>query len=233
MLFRSARKDGGLVVERVGKPPVNVHRRTLDEKRVLELSPALAKVPGFARKLVVPKEASVVVLDERTMYTSLAGRLAVERAARARPAKSEPRVPDELAKLLRQQDADDIAVVTVLNDSLHPALQLIADESTRETFDQFEYVVGRVRGGKEVSITVEVEGKSSDLGATLETKCKRVLTVLRDVVPKAVDSEPHRRVLDGLLKSFRVSRKDARVTLSATLSRDDARLLLAPVKRKE
>src|SRR5215217_4150674 len=54
-----AARGGGLVVEKVGRPPVNVHRRLLDEKKILELSPPLAKIPPFARKLVVPQEASV------------------------------------------------------------------------------------------------------------------------------------------------------------------------------
>jgi hypothetical protein len=223
-----AKATDALSVERMGRPAEPVYTRRLDQGELVKLLPPLAKVPAPFRKLVAPQEAHFAVMDGETLLVSLSGKKQVERALRARTAGDRLRVSDELAAVLRKQDPKDHTAGVLVEDSLHPGLALVADEATRETFGQFDYVTLRIRGHKDVQITVEIKGKSEDVTATLEARSKRALEKLRELLPTLVADKEKRAVLDALLKSFKVSRKDDRVTLVGTLSEADGRKLMAP-----
>ena len=172
----------------------------------------------LARRLVVPQDVHIAVLDDRTLIASLGGSLAVKRALSSRPAKSELRIPAELAKQLRVEYKADTTTLILMEDSLLPGLQLIADDETKETFEQFEHVRFHIRGGKSTEIETVVQGKSVDLGPTLEKKAARVLEVIREKLPEVMPDETRREVVDALVKSFRVTRKGETVTITGTLS---------------
>lgn len=224
-----AKASSSLTVERMGKPPVPVYSRALDEKALIQMVPPLEKVPPRFRRLVAPYEGHMAALDEHTLMTSLSGKKQIERALRARESKK-LRVSDELGTVLKRQTAKDVTAGALVEDSLHPGLALIADEATRETFNQFDHVTMRIVGGKEVTFIIDVQGKSSDLGPTLEAKAKRVLEVLRGLLPTLFPNATKRAVMEDLLKSFTVTREDARVTLTGKLLESDWRKMLAPPK---
>lgn len=226
--MQAAVRAGDVTVEPLGKPPVNVYRRVLDQDKFIELIPPLARVPASLRKLVAPQEVYLAILDDETLFVSLAGRPAMERALRARPPHSRPRTPSELTALLTKQDPADLAVVVVMDSSLHPGLHLLANEPTREAFDQFEHVLTRIRGGKEVTIRIDVAGKSADLGPVLEEKAKGALANLRKLVARVVADEPRQKVLDAAVGSFRIRRTDGNLTLTGALAVDDIRRLFTP-----
>ncbi|MFO0930773.1 MAG: hypothetical protein U0736_27705 [Gemmataceae bacterium] len=226
--MQAAVRAGDVTVEPMGKPPVNVYRRVLDPDRLGALIPPLSKVPPAFRKLVAPSEVYLAVVDDQTLFASMAGRTAVERALRARPPASRPRTSSELTALLAKQDPTDVAIITVMDSSLHPGLHLIANESTREAFDQFEHVVTRFRGGKEVTFHIDVAGKTADVGPALEEKAKGALANLRTLLPKVVPSEPHQKILAAALRLVRVERTDGHLTLTGALPADDVRRLLTP-----
>jgi hypothetical protein len=229
-MAKTRKAGAGMVVERIGSPPVTVYRRLLNEKVVLTMFPPLAAIPAAVRRLLVPQDVYVAALDDQTLFVSLAGRLPMLRAVGARKA-TEPRTSEELTKLLRKQDPKDVATLLVMNNSLHPILVLAADLTTRETFDQFEHIRLRVRADKEeATITVEVLGKSSDEGPDLEKKAKRVVEVLRELLPKVAADPARRAILDNLLKSFRIERKDALLTVTGKMSLAEARKLFAERK---
>lgn len=229
----AAVKAGEATVEALGKPPVPVYKRVLDPDRLVELVPALARVPAPLRKLVAPQEIYLTLPESGILFGSMAGRTPLERALRARPATTRPRTTAELTTLLAKQEATDIAVVTVLDAALHPGLHLLAEEPTREAFEQFDHVVSRVRGGKEVSIAIRIQGKSAEAGAALEARSKQALTTLRDLFTRVIASEPHRRALVGAVQSFRTRRAGRALDLSGRLSLDDVRLLLTPPQKKD
>src|SRR5262245_10007594 len=226
-LARVAKASGSLTVERMGRPAVEVYSRPTNEKALLAMVPQLAKVPPTFRKLVAPQEVHLAAMDDQTLFVSLSGKKQVERAVRARGSAG-LRVTSELAAVLRKQNADDLASVIVMDDSLHPGMALVADEPTRETFSQFDHVTLRVVPGKDVRFEVEVRGKSSEVGPVLEKKARRVLEILEELAPTLYPDKTKRDVLVGLLKSFRVSRKEESVTLTGTLSDAAWRKLLAP-----
>jgi hypothetical protein len=215
----------------MGTPPVTVYRCRLDEKAMLSAAPALAKAPPLARRLVVPQDVHIAVLDDRTLIASLGGLPAVTRAIRSRPAKSELRISAELAKQLRVDTGDDTSTLILMDDSLHPALQLIADDATKETFEQFEHVRFRIRGGKSTGIETVVQGKSAEVGPTLEKKAARVLEVIREKLPDVVADETRREVIDALVKSFRITRKGERVTIAGTMSEADSKKFIEGGKK--
>jgi hypothetical protein len=227
-LRSAAKRSRSLTVEEIGKPAVPVFRRTLDETTWTGPFPQLAMVPAALRKLVAPTEVYVAAVDDETLIISMAGKNQVLRALRARPASSAPRVSDELAKLLRKQDTKDVAAFAMLDDSLNPAVQLVVQDRVKETFEQFDNITARVRGGKEVEILIEVKGKSADLAGELQTKSEEALKKVRENLGKFVPDEKQRDLLDRLLAGFRVSRKDSMVTLAGKLSEEDARKLLQP-----
>jgi hypothetical protein len=226
-MARVAKAADGLTVERMGRPAVEVYSRRVNEKALLALVPPLAKVPPAFRKLVAPQEAHLAALDDQTLFLSLSGKRQVERAVRARGSTG-LRVVPELAEVLRKQNPEDIASGVLLEDSLHPGIALVADEPTRETFGQFDYVTLRILPGKEVRIEVELQGKSSDVAATLEAKAKSVIEVLQGLLPTLFPNETKRAVMEALLKSFRVTRKGERVTAAGALPEAEWRKLLAP-----
>lgn len=217
--------EGGrrITATRMGTPPVTVYRCRLDEKAMLAAVPALAKAPPLARRLVVPQDVHIAVLDDRTLIASLGGLPVVTRALRSRPAKTELRIPAELAKQLRVDYKDDTSTLILMEDSLHPGIQLVADDETKETFDQFEHVRFHIRGGKSTEIETVVQGKSRDLGPTLEKKAARVLDAIREKLPEVMADEARREVIDALVKSFRVTRNGARVTIGGTMSAADSK----------
>lgn len=222
-----AKSTGSLSTERVGKPPLTVYSRRLDEAALVALVPPLEKVPGPFRKLVAPQAAHVCVLDDHTICTSLAGKKPLERAIRARAA-ARVRIPDELAAPLRKQDAKDLVSTVLLEQSLHPGISLVADEATNETFRQFDAITSRVVPGKEVKVVIDVLGKSADDGPPLEAKMKRALEEFGKLVPTLFPQKDKRGLMEALVKSFRVERADGRVTLTGRLADDDWRKLIAP-----
>lgn len=229
--MRQAMKGSkALTVEPLGKPAVPVFRRALDEKMWLDLAPPLAKVPQAFRKLVAPTHAYLAAVDDETILVSLAGKAPVERALRARPATARPRTPEALTALLRKQDAKDLASVAILDDALHPALALVADEATRETFKEWEHLTVRVKSDKGVEVVVRAQGRSAEAGAALEKKAAEVVKIVRAGLPKVLSEEGPRKALDGLFKAFAISRQDEAVTMRAALSTDEARRLV-PIDR--
>jgi hypothetical protein len=224
-----AKRGAALTVEELGKPAAPVFRRKLEWEVWSDLFPQLAAVPAALRKLVAPQDVWVTAPDDETLFVSLAGKAAVVRALRARPAGTRPRTSDELTRLLKKQDPKDVASVAVLDDSLSPPLQLVVSDKVKETFEQFEHVTARVLPGKDVRVVIEVRGKSAEQGAVLEEKARAALTQLRGQLAKVVPEEGQRKVVDALLKGFTVRRKDAVVTLSGKLSEEDARKLLPVV----
>jgi hypothetical protein len=231
-LLAAVKVSKSVTVEEMGKPAVSVFRRKLDDSLWTELFPQLASVPASLRKLVAPADVYVAALDDETLFVSLAGKTQMMRAVRARPADTAPRISEELTKLLRKQNPNDVAAFALLDDSLNPAVQLVVQERMKETFEQFEHVTARVRGGKQIEIVIQATGKTNDLAAELAVKSEEALKQLRGNLAKITPSEKQREVLDALFKAFRVSRKDAVVTLTAKLSEDDARILLPVVEKK-
>jgi hypothetical protein len=239
-LLAAAKANKNLTVEEMGKPAVKVYRRRLEDGLWTELFPQLGSVPQALRRLVAPPETWLAALDDETLFVSLAGRTQMARAVRARPAETRPRTSDELTKLLRKQDEEDLASFALVDDSLAPALQLVASEAVKETFEQFEHVTARVivRArpvdglGKQVEVVVRVSGKSNDLGGELATKGERALKQLRANLAKLAPEKGRRAAFGALLKGFRVSRKDAVVTLTGKLPEEDARKLLPVVPEK-
>ncbi len=222
----AAKASKSLSVEMLGKPATAVFRRTLDESLWTDLFPQLSLVPPRLRKLVVPTEVFVAAVDDETLFICMAGKTQMVRALRARPAGTSPRISDELTKLLRKQNPKDVAAFALLDDSLNPAIQLVVDEKVKESFEQFDNITARIRGGKEVTILIEITGKSSELAGGLTTKSEETLRHLRENIDKLVPNKQRRTVLDALLKGLRVTRKDNRVTLAGTLSEEDVRKLL-------
>ncbi len=225
-LRSAAKASKSLSVEELGKPATAVFRRTLDESLWTDLFPQLALVPPRLRKLVVPSEVFVAAVDDKTLFISLAGKTQMVRALRARPPSTTLRVTDELTKLLRKQDPKDVAAFALLDDSLNPAVQLVVAEKVKETFEQFEHITARIRGGKEVEIIIDVTAKSSELAGGLATKSEETLKHLRENLDKLVPNKQRRTVLDALLKGFRVTRKENVVTLAGTLPEEGVRKLL-------
>jgi hypothetical protein len=219
-----------LTVESVGKPAVAVFRRAMDEKLWLDLAPPLAKVPATFRRLVAPDYAYLAAVDDQTILVSLAGKAPVERALRARPATTRPRTTEALTELLRQQSAKDVASVAILDDALHPALALVADAATRDTFKEWEHLTVRVKGGKGVEVVVAAQARSADSAAELEKKAAEVVKIVRGGLPKVLPDDGPRKALDGLFKAFAISRKNEAVTLKASLTSDEARKLV-PIRR--
>lgn len=229
-LRQAMKTSKALTVEALGKPAVPVFRRALDEKMWLELAPPLAKVPATFRKLVAPTHAYLAAIDDETILVSLAGKAAIERALRARPAATKPRTTEALTELLRKQDARDIAAVALLDDALHPALALAATEEARETFKEWEHLTVRVTGDKGVEVLVRAQGKSAEAGAALEKKAGEVVKAVRAGLPTVLKDDGPRKALDGLFKAFAISRKGEAMTMRAALTAEEARRLV-PIAR--
>ncbi len=219
-----------LSVEKMGKPAVAVYRRRLDEARLVELFPMLGVIPPVARKVVAPREVYVAALDGGTLLVS-SSPASMRRALAARPAKTPPRTSDELTELLKKQDPKDVASFAMTDDALLPALLLLVDEETKETFEQFTHLTVRVQGGKPVRVTLMANGKSDDLGATLQKKARATLANIRKGLPRAIKDEGRRKALDEMFGSFRVSRKGAVVTLAGQLSEEGVRALTTPAAK--
>lgn len=229
-MTRTARATSALRVEPMGKPAVPVYTRRPNEKALLELVPPLEKVPPAFRKLVAPSEVHLAAVDEETLVVSLSGKKQLERALRARES-SRWRVVEELGSLLRKQNPHDVTAGVLLEDSLHPGIALVADDRTRESFQQFEHITLRILGGKEVQVLLEVLGKSTAEAEILEEKSKRVLEILRNLLPTLFPNKTKRDVMDALLQSFRITRKDRRISLVGKLPESEWRKLLAPVEK--
>jgi hypothetical protein len=228
-LRAAAKASKSLQVEEMGKPAVPVFRRKLEDRLWTDLFPQLAAVPQLLRKALVPQEVYVAAMDDETLFVSLAGKTQMMRALRARPADTAPRTTDDLTKLLRKQDAKDLVAFALMDDSLAPVVQVVASEEAKETFEQFEHITARVRGGKEIEIVIRVTGKSKELGETLAKKSEQALKNLRGNLEKLAPDKGQRAALDALLKGFRVSRKEAVVTLTAKVPEANARKLLPVV----
>jgi hypothetical protein len=221
-----------ITVEKMGDPKATVYQRSLDEKMFLEIAPDLEKVPAFVRRALVPGQAHLCALDEQTLIVALGGRAGVERALRARPEKSKPRTPEELTKLLKDRDKKDLATTVLMDGCLHPGVALIVPQETRDAFELFEYVVVRTQGGKTVKSVITATAKSKDDAATLEKTAKAGIDTAQKGLEVAIKDEDKRKILESLLKSFKVSRKDETVTATAQLSDEDARKLVPKGKKK-
>jgi hypothetical protein len=223
----AARKasKGQLTVEAVGRPAVRVWRRRLSEAQMVELFPLLDTIPPVARKLLAPQNVYVAALDERTLLVTTTGTNML-RAVRSRPATTRPRTSTELTALLRKQDPKELASFVMMDDALFPAIALIVDESTRETFEQFEHLTVGVRPGKTVQVTLTAKGKSTEQGEALAKKAEQTLAGIRKGLPQGVKNEGQRKALDELFRSFKVSRKDAVVTLTGQIGEADVQKLL-------
>jgi hypothetical protein len=232
LLAAAKESRGQLTFESVGSPVVRVFRRRLNDEQLVALFPLLDTIPAVARKLVAPQSVYVAALDEKTLLVS-SNPTSVLRAVRARAATSQPRTSEELTALFRKQDPKDVASFVMMDDALLPAIALIVDEATRETFDQFEHITTRVQPGKTVRITLTATGKSSDLGATLAKTAEQTLANIRKELPKRIKDEGQRKALEALFRSFRVSRKDAVVTLAGEISEADVRNLLRELRKEE
>ena len=230
-MSRAAKGGRGVTSKRMGTPPVVVYRCRIEEKTMLALAPGLEKIPPLVRGLVVPQDVHIAALDDRTLVVSLCGLPALTRALRSRPAKTALRIPAALATLLREKHEGDTSTLILMEDSLHPGLQLVADDETKETFEQFDYIRFHVRGGKTTEIETVVQGKSAELGSTLEKKAKRVVGVIREQLPTAMPDATRREVIDSLLEAFRVTRKDGRVTIAGSMSEADAKKFIAGGKK--
>lgn len=214
-----------------GKPLATVYRCKLDDKALVELVPALGKVPSSLRKLVAPGEVRVTLLDDKTVMASLAGAAPVTRALRARPVNSALRISSEMARLLRKPHATALASVVLMDDSLHPGLQLIADEATKETFEQFEFIRMNITGGKKVGVETVVSGKSEEVGEILEKKTKRVLEIIQKELPNVMQDTTRRTVIGELVQSFRIERKEGRVRLYGEIPEANAKKLVEGGKK--
>jgi hypothetical protein len=233
LLDRQMKEAGrAIAVEKMGDPQATVYQRSLDEKMFLALAPELENVPAFVRRALVPGQAHLTALDERTLFVSLGGRAAVERALRARPVKTRPRTSDELTKLLKARDAKDVATAVLMDGCLHPGVSLVVPQETRDAFELFENVVVRVQGGKAVKVTAAATGKSKDDAAALEKAAKAGIDKAQKALEVAIKDEDRRKILEGVLKSFKVSRKDETVTAAGQLSDADARKLFPKARKK-
>lgn len=229
---------GALTVEQVGKPAVPVFRRKVEEKTLIKWFPFIENIPsslGFVnpRKMMLPQDLYAAALDDRTVFISLAGKGNVERALRARPKDAKPRTSEELTKLLKARDSKDIATAVLLEGSLHPGVALLAPQETRETFEQFDHLVVRIQSGKKVGVLFTATGKSKEDAEALEKKAKGAVEAAQKGLEKAVPDKAMREALEGLFKTFKVTRKEAVVTVAGTLSEEDARKLLPKVGKKE
>lgn len=219
-----------LSIEKMGKPAVPVYTRQLNEKALIELVPPLEKVPPRFRKLVAPYEAHLSAADDDTLVVSLSGKKQIERALRNRTA-TRLRVSNELAGVLKKQNGSDATAGILMEDSLHPGLALIADDTLRETFSQFDHVTLRVVGGKEIQFILDVQGKGADVAPILEKKFTKMLEIIRELLPTLLPDTGKRAVIDKLLRSFRVSRQDTRITLSGKIPEIEWRKMFGPAKR--
>ncbi len=221
---RVAKSSNALTIERLGSPPVAVYTRTLNEKALLELVPPLEKVPPRFRRLVAPYEAHVAVLDDSTLMTSLSGKKQIERALRAR-GSNRLRVSEELGSVIKKLPTRDVTTGVMLEDCLHPGLALVADDAVRETFTQLDYITLRIIGGEMVQFLVEVQGKSSDLGPILEKKARSGLDALHGLLPTLFPDPNKRAIIEQLIKSFVIERKDDRITLKGRIAEREWRKL--------
>jgi hypothetical protein len=187
-------------------------------------------VPVAIRRIVIPLEVFVAAPDDETIFISLAGKLQMDRALRARPVKSEPRIADELVNLLKKQDPKDLACYVMLDSSLSPPLQLVAGPALKEAFDQFEHITARLRAGKEVEVEGKATGKSTDAGADLFKTGEQGLKLLREGLPNLVADKDLRENLGTLLKGIRLVRKDNVVSFNAKVALADALKLLPAAK---
>lgn len=225
-MTRVAKASSSLTVEKMGKPAVAVYTRQLNEKALIALVPPLEKVPPRFRKLVAPYEAHVAAADDETLVISLSGKKQIERALRNRNA-TRLRVSDELAAVLGKQNGKDATAGILMEDSLHPGLALIADDTLRETFAQFDHVTLRVIGGVEVQFVLEVKGKSAEVGPVLEKKFTRMLEIVRELLPTLMPDANKRSVVEKLLRSFVVTRKEGRIHLTGKIPEMEWRKMYA------
>ena len=64
-----------------------------------------------------------------------------------------------------------------------------------------------------------------------ETKSKRVIEVIREVLPTVMPNTMRREVIDSMVQSFRVLRKDERVTISGSMTGADAKKFIEGGKK--
>lgn len=231
--MREAAKQskGAMTVTSLGKPAAAVFSRKVNQKDLLELFPAVEQLPKQLRELLLPGAAHVAALDDETLIVSLAGQAAVERALRARPAKTAPRVSDELKKLIEGLDEKDVGGVIFTEDCLSPNMKLVAPETVIDWFSHFDSAVVRIKGGKTVAVTLTATCPSKARAEKLEKSTGKASKVLIEMLPKLLNQE-QQKVAKGLIEAVKVTRKDAVVTITGEIGEDDARKLLPEAEKK-
>jgi hypothetical protein len=224
---------GAIKVESLGKPAASVYSRAVDEKVLKEKLPAYELIPAQYRAFLVPKVMHVAALDGETLLVSFMGRPAVERALRARPAKTKPRISDELKKLLDGLDAKDAVSVALTEGSegLYPGLQLVAPKEILDWFGPVKTTLVQMRTGKSFKLTLTATCKSKDDAEKTEKATAKTAKAMLDALPDGL-SEDQKKVFKALADSLKVSRKDAVVTATGQVSEDDLKKLLEK-KEKE
>jgi hypothetical protein len=229
-----ARLGKAVTVLPAGKgQPVPIYRRKIAEEALAELLPLPSDVPAQVRKLVAPQEVYFAAVDDETLILSVdttLGKTQLLRALRARAPGARPRIPEELQKLLKKQDERDTLSLAMLDDALHPLLALLLPDSMKEPFEQWEYVTGRMRGGKEVELTVVVQAKTAELGGQLAANAERGTKLVAKALPTLAKDARQKALLEELGKSIQVRRKESVVTVTVRMSADKARELAAPPK---
>jgi hypothetical protein len=229
-----ARLGKAVTVLPAGKgQPVPIYRRKIAEEALAELLPLPSDVPAQVRKLVAPQEVYFAAVDDETLILSVdttLGKTQLLRALRARAPGARPRIPEELQKLLKKQDERDTLSLAMLDDALHPLLALLLPDSMKEPFEQWEYVTGRMRGGKEVELTVVVQAKTAELGGQLAANAERGTKLVAKALPTLAKDDKQKALLEELARSIQVRRKESVVTVTVRMSADKARELAAPPK---
>jgi hypothetical protein len=225
------KSKGAMVVASLGKPAAPVFSRKVNQKQLVELFPALEQVPPVVRGFVLPAATHAAALDDETVIVSLGGRLEVERALRARPAKSAPRVSDELKKLIEGLDEKDAGGVIFMEGALSDQMKLVAPEEVVEWFSRFDSAVASVKGGKTIKMTATATSKSKTEAEKLEKATDKGVKALLELISKAL-KEDHQKVVKKMLEGVKTTRKDKVVTITGEVGEDDLRKLLPEAKKK-
>src|SRR5262249_3460445 len=196
---------GALKVEQLGKPAASVYSRAVDEKQLKATMPAFEQIPAQFRSFAIPKTMHVAALDGETLVVSFMGRPAIERALRARPAKTKPRVSDEMKKLLDGLDDKDAVTVALTDGSegLYPGLQLVAPKEILDWFAPMKTTIVRVRTGKTIKLTLTATSKSKDDAEKVEMATAKAGKSILDSLPDGLKEE-QRKVIKALVDSLKV-----------------------------
>jgi hypothetical protein len=228
LMSKAMTKTSAITKEREGTPTATIWCRKLDEKKMFALVPQLEKIPAAIRKILLPTEAWLGLLDDQTLFVSLSGKTALVRALRARPTTTKPRTSEELTKLLRDNDPKDTTTITIMEDSLLPGLLLVVNAETRDAFEEFEHIRIRVRGKETIEMNLTMQGKSDDAAKNLEGKVKAGLDLAKRVVGDVVPEKDKREILAKVLGEMKLLRTMSQVNVMGSVNVEQARTLVKP-----